>query len=86
MSFSVKFVRDNPGHWELYSEGTMVATFSVQEIAGLYFHRPKVVKDICSDSFGEIILNAAKISNVQSSILLFLRRIVQTKAEHFTKE
>jgi hypothetical protein len=83
---SVKFVRGNPGHWELYSEGIRIATFSVQEIAGLYFNRTEVVKEICSESFGDMILNAARVTCDQGRIVILLRRVVQTKVEHFTKE
>lgn len=87
--FKAKFITGTPGHWELYSDGVRVLTFSIQEIAGIYANRSNVVKSICSDTFGDLIVSAARalFSTSPSNIVSLLHRIVQTWVEHpFTKK
>jgi hypothetical protein len=87
VNFSVNFIKtaSDDGYWELYADGTMVGTFSVLEIAGLYANDPVAMKLISNSKFGDIIIGAA--SGLQGSkeislkILPFLKRVLQTQIE-----
>ena len=80
-SFKARLHGGPDSYWELLSDGVRIATFTVQEIAGLYGHKDSAIKYIKTLEFGKLLLQAARLTKESQRILMILRKAVQCVEE-----